>query len=98
MTIYRLEPAGEFAEGRHLSENSMGGVAAGQSTQGNSGRAAALGWCGLRLNHPIPRNLLLDRTSPELAGHGQGSLESRDGENAAFLKRLGQLRRRNPGP
>ena len=70
MTIYRLEPAGEFAEGRHLSENSMGGVAAGQSTQGNSGRAAALGWCGLRLTHRISGNLARDRASSRVTRRG----------------------------
>ena len=87
----------EFRRLVRQRHHSMGGVAAGQSTSRNGGRAAALGWCGLRLNHPISGNLARDRPSPQLGGHAQGMLNKANGENAASLKRLRQLRRRNPG-
>jgi len=85
---------GRLARHRH---HSVGGIATGQSTEGICGRATALRWFGLRLNHPIPRNFSRDRPSPRLGGHRQGFSESGKGKNAAFLKRLRQLRRRNPG-
>jgi prophage regulatory protein len=82
MTIYRLELAGEFPKRPQLSKDSVAWLdtdiaqwAASRPVsrlRGAAGRAAALGWCGLRLNHPISGNLVRDRASPQLAGGAQG--------------------------
>jgi hypothetical protein len=75
----------------------MGGVATGEPTTGNIGRAGALGRCDVRLNHPSPDKLGYDHPSPQFAGPAQGYATIGAGENAGSVRRLREFRVCNPG-
>ena len=75
----------------------VGRVATGQSPERNSGPRVRHRWCGLRLTHRSPRDLVRDRRSPRFAGHRQGYAGSRRRIKTPRFKRLVQLERCNPG-